>query len=137
MCRSSLSGRVVLPKMLEKHKLLGKSAGKDDLVVIHNMGASCAYCTLWGDGFNGVYEHLANKFFEHFLYIADAMNSQSDDDDGAIGLWDSQDEFYYDQLYLPTGERIPLKVRSGVGVIPIYAVETLDQLVATIASRRR
>jgi hypothetical protein len=70
-----------------------------------------------------VYEHLANKFFEHFLYIADAMNAQRDDD---VGLWDSQDEFYYDQLYLPTGERIPLKVRSGVGVIPIYAVETLD-----------
>jgi hypothetical protein len=72
-----------------------------------------------------VYEHLANKFFEHFLYIADAMNSQSADDDG-IGLWDPQDEFYYDQLYLPTGERIPLKVRSAVGIIPIFAVETLD-----------
>ena len=43
-----------------------------------------------------------------------------------MGLWDPQDEFYYDQLYLPGGERIPLKVRSGVGVIPIYAVETLD-----------
>jgi hypothetical protein len=73
-----------------------------------------------------VYEHLANKFFEHFLYIADAMNSQITDDDAAIGLWDLQDEFYYDQLYLPTGERIPLKVRSAVGVIPIFAVETLD-----------
>jgi hypothetical protein len=73
-----------------------------------------------------VYEHLANKFFEHFLYIADAMNSQIDDDDNGIGLWDPQDEFYYDQLYLPTGERIPLKVRSAVGVIPVFAVETLD-----------
>ena len=62
-----------------------------------------------------VYEHLANKFFEHFLYIADAMNAQRDDD---AGLWDAQDEFYYDQLYLPTGERIPLKVRSGVGRDP-------------------
>jgi hypothetical protein len=70
-----------------------------------------------------VYEHLANKFFEHFLYIADAINAQRDDD---VGLWDAQDEFYYDQLYLPTGERIPLKVRSVVGVIPIYAIETLD-----------
>ncbi len=70
-----------------------------------------------------VYEHLANKFFEHFLYIADAINAQRDDD---VGLWDDQDEFYYDQLYLPTGERIPLKVRSAVGVIPIYAVEVLD-----------
>jgi hypothetical protein len=73
-----------------------------------------------------VYEHLANKFFEHFLYIADAMNSQIDDDDNGVGLWDPQDEFYYDQLYLPTGERIPLKVRSAVGVIPVFAVETLD-----------
>jgi hypothetical protein len=72
---------------------------------------------------DSVYEHLANKFFEHFLYIADAINAQRDDD---AGLWDPQDEFYYDQLYLPDGERIPLKVRSGVGVIPIYAVETLD-----------
>lgn len=34
---------------------------KDDLIVIHNMGASCAYCTLWADGFNGVYDHLANR----------------------------------------------------------------------------
>jgi len=34
---------------------------KSDLIVIHNMGASCAYCTLWADGFNGVYEHLANR----------------------------------------------------------------------------
>ena len=73
-----------------------------------------------------VYEHLANKFFEHFLYIADAMNSQRADDDQGVGLWDAQDEFYYDQLYLPTGERIPLKVRSAVGIIPIFAVETLD-----------
>jgi hypothetical protein len=70
-----------------------------------------------------VYEHLANKFFEHFLYIADAMNAEREYE---FGLWDPQDEFYYDQLYLPTGERIPLKVRSAVGVIPIYAVETLD-----------
>jgi hypothetical protein len=54
------------------------------------------------------------------------MNSQRDDDDSGVGLWDPQDEFYYDQLYLPTGERIPLKVRSAVGVIPIFAVETLD-----------
>ena len=73
-----------------------------------------------------VYEHLANKFFEHFLYIADAMNSQGNDDDNTIGLWDTGDEFYYDQLYLPTGERIPLKVRSAVGIIPIFAVETFD-----------
>jgi hypothetical protein len=72
---------------------------------------------------DSVYEHLANKFFEHFLYIADAINANREDD---IGLWDPQDEFYYDQLYLADGSRIPLKVRSAVGVIPIYAVETLD-----------
>ena len=35
--------------------------GKDDLIVIHNMGASCAYCTLWADGFNGIYHHLADR----------------------------------------------------------------------------
>jgi hypothetical protein len=68
------------------------------------------------------YEDIASKFFEHFLYIADAMNAQRE---GAVGLWDSDDEFYYDQLFLPDGERIPLKVHSVVGIIPTFAVETL------------
>lgn len=72
---------------------------------------------------DSVYEDIASKFFEHFLYIADAMNAQRDDEQG---LWDAGDEFYYDQLFLPGGDRIPLKVRSAVGIIPVFAVETLD-----------
>ena len=69
-----------------------------------------------------VYEDIAEKFFEHFLIIADAMNSEREDDPG---LWDEQDEFYYDQLFLPDGQRIPLQVRSIVGITPIFAVETI------------
>jgi hypothetical protein len=70
-----------------------------------------------------VYEDIASKFFEHFLYIADAMNAQRDEDQG---LWDPGDEFYYDQLFLPDGERIPLKIHSVVGILPVFAVETLN-----------
>jgi len=69
-----------------------------------------------------VYEDIASKFFEHFLYIAEAMTNIG----GGIGLWDEQDEFYYDVLHLPDGERIPLRVRSLVGLIPLFAVEVLD-----------
>jgi hypothetical protein len=69
-----------------------------------------------------IYEDVASKFFEHFLIIADAMNSERSDD---CGLWDPGDAFYYDQLYLSSGERIPMKVRSVVGIVPIFAVETL------------
>jgi hypothetical protein len=70
-----------------------------------------------------VYEDIASKFFEHFLYIAEAMTNIGGD---GIGLWDDQDEFYYDVLHLPDGERIPLRVRSLVGLIPLFAVEVLD-----------
>jgi hypothetical protein len=69
------------------------------------------------------YEHIANKFFQHFLYIADAINAERD---GDMGLWNSEDQFYYDQLYLPSGETVPLRVRSAVGMVPIYAVEVMD-----------
>ena len=68
------------------------------------------------------YGDVASKFFEHFLIIAGAMNAERDDE---VGLWDPVDEFYYDQVYLPGGERIPVKVRSVVGIVPIFAVETL------------
>jgi hypothetical protein len=71
-----------------------------------------------------IYEDIAEKFFEHFLIIADAMNSQREDD---LGLWDPEDEFYYDQLSLPDGQRIPLKVRSIVGITPIFAVEPIPE----------
>ena len=72
---------------------------------------------------NKVYEDVATKFFEHFLHIAEAMNNIGDE---GIGLWDEQDEFYYDVLNLPDGRMEPLKVRSMVGLIPLFAVETLE-----------
>jgi Mannosylglycerate hydrolase MGH1-like glycoside hydrolase domain len=73
-----------------------------------------------------VYEDIATKFFEHFLYIASAMTNMGGD---GLGLWDEEDEFYYDVLDLPGGERIPLKVRSMVGLIPLFAVEVLGATV--------
>jgi len=70
---------------------------------------------------NPVYEDIASKFFEHFLYIAAAMNGS-----GANGLWDEEDQFYYDRLKLPSGHQFPMRVRSLVGLIPLFAVDTLD-----------
>jgi hypothetical protein len=67
------------------------------------------------------YEDIASKFFEHFLYIASAMNRMGDG-----GLWDERDGFFYDWLRLPDGRKIPLRVRSMVGLIPLFAVTTLD-----------
>jgi len=72
---------------------------------------------------NHVYEDIATKFFEHFLQIAEAMNNIGDE---GIGLWDSYDKFFYDVLHLPDGQMMPLKVRSMVGLIPLFAVETLE-----------
>jgi hypothetical protein len=72
---------------------------------------------------NPAYEDVASKFWEHFLYIADAMNHRGAD---GTSLWDDQDGFFYDVLHLTDGKHIPLKVRSMVGLIPLYAVETLD-----------
>ena len=72
---------------------------------------------------NYVYEDMATKFFEHFLYIAAAMNNLGNE---GVGLWDESDQFYYDLLSLPNGESKQLKVRSMVGLIPLFAVEILD-----------
>jgi hypothetical protein len=72
---------------------------------------------------NHVYEDIATKFFEHFLDIAKAMTNIGGQ---GIGLWDEEDGFYYDVLNLPNGMMIPLKVRSMVGLIPLFAVETLE-----------
>ncbi len=72
---------------------------------------------------NHVYEDVATKFFEHFLQIAEAMNNIGDE---GIGLWDDDDKFFYDVLHLPNGAMTPLKVRSMVGLIPLFAVETLE-----------
>src|SRR3989442_10951304 len=68
---------------------------------------------------DAAYEDVASKFFEHFVAITDAINSL-----GGTGLWDEQDGFYYDQLHLD-GQHLPLRVRSMVGIIPLYAVEIL------------
>ncbi len=72
---------------------------------------------------NPVYEDIATKFFEHFLYIAAAMNNIAGE---GISLWDEQDEFFYDVLHLPEGAHVPLRVRSMVGLIPLFAVEVID-----------
>ena len=67
------------------------------------------------------YEDVASKFFEHFVSIVDAMNTM-----GGKGLWNEEDGFYCDQLHLD-GEHIPLAVRSMVGLIPLFAVEILEE----------
>ena len=72
---------------------------------------------------NRIYEDIATKFFEHFLHIAEAMTNMAGK---KIGLWDEEDEFYYDALNLPDGQVIPLKIRSIVGLIPLFAVEVLE-----------
>ncbi len=72
---------------------------------------------------NPNYEDMASKFFEHFLYIAGAMGDVGGDQ---INLWDDQDEFYYDALLTPDGRHQRLKVRSMVGLIPLFAVEVID-----------
>jgi Glycosyl hydrolase family 63 C-terminal domain len=72
---------------------------------------------------NHVYENIATKFFEHFLGIAAAMNNLGGK---GIGLWDEEDEFYYDVLHTPGGRYLPLKVRSLVGLMPLLAVETIQ-----------
>jgi hypothetical protein len=69
------------------------------------------------------YEDVASKFWEHFLYIAHAMTNLGSD---GIELWNEEDGFFYDVLHLPAGDRHPLKVRSMVGLIPLFAVETLE-----------
>jgi hypothetical protein len=74
---------------------------------------------------NPVYEDIATKFFEHFLFIAEAMTNIGGHE-SHIGLWDDEDEFYYDELNLPDGKITILKIRSMVGLIPLFAVETLE-----------
>ncbi len=72
---------------------------------------------------NPVYQDLATKFLEHFLYIAGAMKNIGDE---GINLWDEADEFYYDVLHCPSGELVPIKLHSIVGLIPLFAVETIE-----------
>ena len=74
---------------------------------------------------NPVYQDVATKFFEHFLAIATAMSRGF----GGKGLWDEADGFYYDVLHLPDGSVFPLRVRSLVGLMPLIAVEVLDEAI--------
>ncbi len=69
------------------------------------------------------YEDVASKFWEHFIYIAHAMSHRGEHE---AGLWNERDGFFYDVLKLPDGTQFPLEIRSMVGLIPLFAVETLD-----------
>ncbi len=82
------------------------------------------------------YEDVATKFFEHFIYIADAIQDLSGQ---GASLWDPEDGFYYDTLHTADDRIIPLKVRSLVGLIPLFAVLTIepDQLAQLPRFRRR
>jgi hypothetical protein len=71
--------------------------------------------------FNKVYEDIASKFFEHFLYIADAINHNE-----GTGLWDEEDGFYFDRLRAPNGDRIALRVKSLVGLVALFACDTIE-----------
>ncbi len=70
---------------------------------------------------NNTYEDIASKFFEHFLYIADAINHYY-----GSGLWDEEDGFYYDRLRISESKFHMLRVRSLVGIVPIFASDTID-----------
>jgi len=73
---------------------------------------------------NPAYEDMASKFWEHFLNIAQAMSHRGGHE--GIALWDEEHGFFYDVLHLPDGRQFPLEVRSMVGLIPLFAVETIE-----------
>ncbi|KIA90352.1 MGH1-like glycoside hydrolase domain-containing protein [Kaistella jeonii] len=73
--------------------------------------------------YNNIYEEMATKFFEHFLYIANALDNMGDD---AFSLWDDQDEFFYDAITTNSGENMFLRLRTIVGLIPMFAVEVIE-----------
>ncbi|WP_256977592.1 MGH1-like glycoside hydrolase domain-containing protein [Bordetella genomosp. 10] len=75
---------------------------------------------------NKTFVDIGVKFFEHFLYIASAVNSGDTEE---RGLWDEEDEFFYDALHLPDGSSQPMRVRSIVGLIPLFAVHVLEERV--------
>src|SRR5215470_11416489 len=81
------------------------------------------------------YEDVASKFWEHFIYIAHAMGHRGHD---GMGLWNQVDGFFYDVLKLPDGGKYPLRIRSMVGLIPLFAVETLEpELLEHLAGFKR
>jgi hypothetical protein len=86
---------------------------------------------------NPAYEDMASKFWEHFLHIADAMGRRSGRE--GASLWNEEDGFFYDVLHAADGTTLPIRVRSMVGLIPLFAVETLEpeRLAHLPAFRRR
>ena len=70
------------------------------------------------------YQDIATKFFEHFLMIGGAMTNLGG---AGLSLWDDEDNFFYDWLIKSDGEATPLRVRSLVGLIPLFAVEVIEQ----------
>jgi hypothetical protein len=72
---------------------------------------------------DAAYEDVASKFFEHFVYITRAMSNVGSE---GIELWNREDGFFYDVLHLPDGRNLPMKVRSMVGLIPLFAVATVE-----------
>jgi hypothetical protein len=81
------------------------------------------------------YEDVASKFFEHFVYIAHAINVHGAD---GIALWDDEDGFFYDAIHMPNGEQHYMKVRSMVGLIPLFVVETLEpEIIARLPGFQR
>jgi hypothetical protein len=78
---------------------------------------------------NSAYEDVASKFLEHFVFISKAMNNIAG---RGIELWDKRDGFYYDVLHLPDGSGLPMRVRSMVGLIPLFAVESLESEVVDL-----
>lgn len=78
---------------------------------------------------NIAYQPLAGKFLMHYLYICSSLDICGEQ---GADLWDEEDGFYYDQLHLPGGRRIPIKLRSITGLIPLFAVETVPADLAAI-----
>ncbi|MCS3529945.1 MGH1-like glycoside hydrolase domain-containing protein [Chryseobacterium sp. JUb7] len=73
--------------------------------------------------YNNVYEEMAMKFFEHFLSIANSLDNMGDE---CFSLWDEEDEFFYDAISSSDGSHMYLKLRTIVGLIPMFAVEVID-----------
>ena len=84
---------------------------------------------------DATYEDVASKFWEHFIFIARAMNHLGDD---GLSLWNKEDGFFYDVLHMPDSSRLPLRVRSMVGLIPLYAVQMIEpELLEAMPSFRK
>ena len=81
---------------------------------------------------NPVYEDLASKFWEHFVYIANSMNSLTDP---SQSLWDEQDGFFYDHLTAPDGEAIPMRGRTMVGFVPMFGASAVSTPICSTAIR--